>query len=99
MNKLMILIRCITKEEIRMMGTTLFRIGIVGTLSALFYLSVLDVFRELEIFMIELHSDVSALNLASKIAIVFAIIGVIGIIIHVAAYEQNGENSNMEQCK
>ena len=99
MNKLITFIKMLTKEEIRAIGTTLFRIGIVGTLSALFYLSALDVFRELEIFMIELYSEVSALNLAHKIAIVFAIIGVMGIFIRVATYEQNDENSTVEQCK
>lgn len=99
MNKLMILIRGLTKEEIRMVGTTLFKIGIVGTLSALSYNIALEVFRELEIFIIKLYSEMSALSLAYKIAIVFAIIGAIGILIHIAAYEQNGENLTAEQCK
>ena len=97
MNKALILIRELTKEEIRKIGAMLFKIGIVGTMSALFYLSALDVFRELEIFIIKLYSEVSALGLAYKIAIIFAIIGMIGILIHVAAYEQNNGNSNMEQ--
>lgn len=97
MKKAMILIRELTKEEIRMLGATLFKIGIVGTLLALSYISALDVFRELEFFIIKLYSEVSALGLAYKIAIIFAIIGTIGILIHVAAYEQNNVNSNMEQ--
>lgn len=97
MNKLITFIRGFTKEEIRKIGATLFKIGIVGTLLALSYISALDVFRELEIFIIKLYSEVSVLGLAYKIAIIFAIIGVIGILIHVAAYEQNNGNSNMEQ--
>lgn len=87
MNKILTIIKRLSRGEVQRIGATLFWMGVVGVLAVLIYINVSNNLRDIELFLIKFYLDVSVLNLPCKIIIAFALISALGVLIHFSAYE------------